>query len=50
MPRIPEDKETMQVNLQLLNGNRVEAVIRVEDSDKVFTQHAIDPQFTERQP
>jgi hypothetical protein len=31
------NEDTMHVNLQLANGNRVDAVIRVEDSDRVFT-------------
>lgn len=43
MPRITNDEETMHVNLQLMNGERVDAVVRIEDSDKIFTQHTIDP-------
>jgi hypothetical protein len=36
--RIEDAEETMQVNLQLDNGNRVQAVIRVEDSDLIHPQ------------
>lgn len=44
MPRIDPDREkTMQVDLQLMNGNRVQAIVRIDDVNKVFTRHTYDP-------
>lgn len=39
----PDREEVMQVDLQLMNGNRVQAIVRVDDSDQIFTRHTYDP-------
>lgn len=46
--RIQPDEDTMQVNLQLMNGNRVQAVVRTEDEGHIFTTHTIDPDIATR--
>jgi hypothetical protein len=33
--RISDNEDTMQVNLNLANGQRVDAIVRVDDADKI---------------
>lgn len=33
----PDTEETTQVDLQLMNGNRVQAIVRVEDTSRIHT-------------
>lgn len=43
-PIDPDREETTQVDLQLMNGNRVQAIVRVEDASRYHTRwtHAED--------
>jgi hypothetical protein len=34
--RIGKNEDTMHVNLQLENGERIDAIVRVDDADKVY--------------
>lgn len=38
--RISRDEDTMQVDLQLENGERIQAIVRVDDADKI---HQLSP-------
>lgn len=46
MPRITNSEDTAHVNLQLMNGERVDALVRTDDLDRVFTTRTFADEIT----